>query len=322
MIDINILVHERPSFLDITAATLSRVDEALRTKIRVNLLHTKTWLSHDYPAIINTTIDVFTQAGIKAGCIPFSLPPPYNFMDKIKWSVSQNAEYIIRVDDDCFASPATWSHLIRSAPILDNPRVLAVAPCVSNGLPTFEEFVVTFCTEEEKRELHQMCFDNPILEKWTNDYSNLREAYESDLWDADLYYKLLYKNGDDRLGVHPVRFNLDIQKRINEVILSRWDDFMDPPCIGEYYPLPHERPYYCNTCFMIKRDTYRTIIEDPSLKRDAFEEISFNLYRRQNNLELCFLTDSWMMNMFFRSVGNYQIEEQLAEKIRGKLNEQ
>jgi hypothetical protein len=262
------------------------------------------------------------EAGIETYACMFVKSAPFNFMDKIRsMTTDDQPDIIIRVDDDCFAPPQTWDSLIRHGTHMLNfdNNTMAIAPCISNGLPTVDMFADTFFDQQDRDTYGQMVLANPVLEKWTNDYSNLAPAFEGEAWDYHVYNKLLFENGDDRLGVHPVRFNLDIQRWINTIILQKWEKFMNPPRTRSYFVGPQHFPYYCNTCFAIRRQEYKTIIEDKSLKRDAFEEIPFNLYRRQHNKDIVFLTDAWMMNFYFRSVGNFNVESKLYAEIHRRL---
>jgi len=315
-VSINILVHERPHFLDITFETLKNIKE--KENIQLNVLFTQ------HTAVPNRNIIQFVIAmadhGIDTKALGFVTPAPQNFMEKIQWMVDRPEPFCIRVDDDCFAPTKVWDHLIaKRKHLAENKNILAIAPCITNGMPTVDYWRETFLSTEERAELDKMILANPILEKWTNDYSNLALAFETSKWNPDLYNSLLFENGDDRLGLHPVRFNLDIQKWINEKVLEHWNKFINPPCVKSEIVSVRKRPYFCNTCFIIKTNDYKTIIEDSSLKRDAFEEITFNLFRRHKFLQLEFLTDAWMLNLFFRSVGNSSLENMYAEKVREKL---
>ena len=313
IVDINVLIHERTHFTDMTVKSLSKITQ--KDKVRVNFLCTG-----EPSAILQRSQKELQDCDIATNIVPFHISAPANFKHKIRWMCCQPARFIIRVDDDCFASHYTWDALIGSTELLDDyDDVLCVAPSVSNGLPGFEYFAESFLNDLDTAELYNMVRKSPILEKWTNDYSNLKPAFDYPYWLPSLYYSLLYQNGDDRLGVHPVRFNLDIQKRINQLILENWDRFMNPPCQGIVYAKVKERPYYCNTCFLIKTAKYRDIIDRKDLDRDSFEEIPFNLYRREKNLDIVFLNDAWMMNFYYRSVGNLQLENQLHTQIMEKL---
>jgi hypothetical protein len=311
-IAINILVHERVQFLNMTVWSLSRIRN--KENVVINLL------CSGIPQRVPEIGDQLRSYGFEVNVLGFARPAPYNFMDKISWMTDESQpEYLIRVDDDCFAPPLVWETLIGLPRLLEDEEVMAVAPCVTNGLPTVDDFRETFLDPDERDELDQIILANPILNKWTIDFSSLAPAFEEKEWNPDLYYKLLYEHGDDRLGVHPVRFSLDAQQWIAQKVFEHWERFMNPPCVTCEYVRPDTRPYYCNTCFLIKREKYREIITDESLKRDAFEELPFNLYRRKHNKELGFITDAWMMNFCFRSVGNLNIEKEMYKKLMTKL---
>jgi len=317
IVDINVLIHERAHFTDMTVKSLSKITQ--KDKVRVNFLCTG-----EPSAILQRSQKELQDCGIATNIVPFHISAPSNFKHKIRWMCCQPARFIIRVDDDCFAPAKTWDSLISSIDILEhNNKVLCVIPVVSNSIPGFEYFAESFFTKEERNKLYQMVLANPVLTKWEIDYSDLAPAFENDTWDADAYYNLLYHHGNDRLGVHPVRFTEEIQKCINATILNRWDDFMNPPDNDEVKLVNvSTRPYYCNTCFLIRTAIYRDIIDRKDLDRDAFEEIPFNLYRREKKLQFAFLSHAWMINFYYRSLNNHTyLENQLHTSIMQKLRE-
>jgi len=152
-VSINILVHERAKFLDMTAWSLSQIKQKDRVKIKL-LIST-----NDKNAGNQNLEDAMVYGrkmmdhGLDVHARAFTRLAPYNFMDKMRWMVNQEEPYIIRVDDDCFAGPRTWDALIGSTNLLKNyPNLLAVAPCVTNGIPTFEWWAETFCSKEDREQ--------------------------------------------------------------------------------------------------------------------------------------------------------------------------
>jgi hypothetical protein len=238
-------------------------------------------------------------------------------MDKARFIANEDADVVFKVDDDCFGAPKVWETLIKAARKTDDV-CMAIVPCLSNGVPTYDFFATSFFTEEQRAEIEGILLESPVLQRWDIDYSSLAPAYQGK-WDAKLYYGLLAKHGNDRLGVHPVRFSGLAQRRINEMILENWDHFMNPPCTTGAIVFPSAIPYYCNSFFAIDPTTYKRIIDDQSLVRDGFDEIPFNLFRRQRNLPLRFLTNAWMIHLMYRSVGNLREETSLGGEIRRRL---
>jgi hypothetical protein len=320
-VSINVLIHERAEFLPMTVWSLKQIKN--KEDIKVKLLVTqdnRTRNSQKSLEMAKVAGNQLMEAGIEVHARAFTRLPPYNFMDKLRWIVNQEEPYIIRVDDDCFAAPATWDKLIESTTALDdNPNLLAAAPSVTNGIPTFEYWVQTFCSMEQGYQLYKMCLDNPCLTKWQKVFTSLKPAYEQEYWLPDLYYRLCYEMNDERLGIHPMRFNLKIQKTINKMIIDGWDRFINPPCQKSISVFPQTRPYFCNTCFIIKKKHYHAIVQDRTLARDSFEELTFNNYRRLHGMELMFHLDAWMLNFYYRAVGNIKIERELYQEIQQRL---
>jgi hypothetical protein len=317
-VSFNILVHERSEFLDMTVWSLKQIKN--KDKVKIKFL-----ISADKPGAIDRCMAAgrrLMDAGLDVHARAFTRLAPYNFMDKLRWMVNQPEPYILKVDDDCFAAPQVWDELIESRNcLIDFENVMAVAPSITNGVPTFDYWAETFCNEAERNEIFQMCLDNPCLRRWDIDFSALKPAYEEKQWNPDLYYKLCYQTGEERLGIHPMRFNLKTQERINSIVLDNWEKFLNPPCAMSNYAFPQQRPYFCTSCFLIRKRDYWAIVQNRQLQRDSFEELTFNNWRRMYGKEILFLADAWMIQMYYRSVGNFTLERELYHNIMQRISQ-
>jgi len=98
MITINYLAHDRSNnFWNITKHFLNLIKEQNKSKIRVNILTTH-----------NADFEILD--GIETNIVSFN--SGYNYMSKIQYAVSQNTEYSVKLDEDCFIGNHVWDYMI------------------------------------------------------------------------------------------------------------------------------------------------------------------------------------------------------------------
>jgi hypothetical protein len=243
-----------------------------------------------------------------------------NYMQKIEYAQTIDGEYAFSMDEDLWMSETVIDWMMDNAgEILDDKVNLAISPVISNGIPTCDLFIQDFMTTEQKAELDQLIKDTHIPNIWGANYEHLNEATtKAKRWDYSLFYELVRKVNHHFKGIHPVRINFALNKRINEMVLENWDKLINVP-YKSLYPDPRNLPYLCNSVFMIKSDTWRKIIADKSLFRDDFDEVPLNLYREKQGLNWVFVRNGYCLHMIYNTVSQHEYEHEFTTKCVEKI---
>lgn len=237
-----------------------------------------------------------------------------NYMQKIEFAQTQKCEYAISMDEDLWFNENVLDFMIDKADeVLSKPENLVLTPILSNGIPTCDMFVEDFMTPEQQAEVNSMIVKTEIPDMWGANYQKLNRATTraGGIWSPDLYYSLVKDIRHHYKGIHPVRINFELNKRINDIILADWDKFVNVP-YEKLYAQETKHPYLCNSVFVIKADRWRGIIADKSLFRDPFDEVPLNLYREQNNLNWVFVRHGYCMHMIYNTVSQFGYENDLT----------
>lgn len=243
-----------------------------------------------------------------------------NYMQKIEYAQTQESQYSLSMDEDLWFNENVLDYMIDNAHILDDIQNLAMSPLLSNGIPTCEMFCDDFMSTEEKNEVFNMMAETHIPSMWGANYEHLNQAtcYSDGVWNPDKYYSLVAKIQHFYKGIHPVRVNYQLNRRINDIILNKWDKFINVPT-DALMAERSQRPYLCNSVFMIKTDVWRSIIANKSLFRDPFDEVPLNIYREQNNLNWVFIRNGYCLHMIYNTVGQKQYEDELMAQCVRKI---
>jgi len=165
-----------------------------------------------------------------------------------------------------------------------------------------------------------MMAETHIPSMWGANYEHLNQAtcYSDGVWNPDKYYSLVAQIQHFYKGIHPVRINYQLNRRINDIILNKWDEFINVPT-DALRAERSQRPYLCNSVFMIKTDVWRSIIANKSLFRDPFDEVPLNIYREKNNLNWVFIRNGYCLHMIYNTVGQKQYEDELMAQCVRKI---
>jgi len=223
----------------------------------------------------------------------------FNYLAKTKWSCEQDSEYTVKLDEDCFINNHVWDYMIENISILDDNNILFFAPALSIGIPTTEYFIESFFTDKEKEEIYNMFLAWKFNTEWGVDYSGLNKyTIDANVWNAEGFYNSVNLIGHWYRGVHPVRFSYDAHAYILDKILDKIDLFKQQQ---EYKTVLVYRPYFCNSLFAIKTETYRKIYKSDNLFKDGLDEVPLNLYMKRDNLQMAFIENSFGIHMTYRA---------------------
>jgi hypothetical protein len=244
-----------------------------------------------------------------------------NYMDKINFSIAQDAEYSVKLDEDCFINNHVWDYLIENIFWLDDPKYLVLSPLLSNGIPTCDLFIQEFFDKEDADKLFKIFSNSRMPHIWNVDYSRLNDSIKTP-WNPDAFYKAVSEFPHFYKGIHPVRLSYEAQKLLLDLFLQ--DKYIDKFLQkSDYSLLYNKRPYLCNSFFAIKTETWRKIVEDKSLFRDDFDEVPLNLYRENNDLSWLFINKGFGIHTMYNTVsgapGHGESETQFYQDITNKI---
>jgi len=97
-------------------------------------------------------------------------------------------------------------------------------------------------------------------------------------------------------GIHPLRISAEAQLKINDYVLNNIDIINKE---HKYNLIEFDAPYFTNSLFMIKTDVWRTIVAN---KVDAYDEISLNNYKRDNNKKILFINNGFGLHLMYNTI--------------------
>jgi len=279
-ISINFILHERYDYFVNNIKQIIKLNQESKDKLIINLL-----VSLE-SSNLKETVDVLKQNGIKINV--FKIHGHNNYMNKIYTALDNAGEYSISIDEDIFIPYNVWEYFIDNISILDDNKNLFLSPIVTNGIPSVDLFSDCFLTEDEKTKLESIYLKTYIPNIWGADYNILKNnTIDAQKWDRNDFYKNVESLNHYYKGVHPVRFSYEAQKFLNDICISRIESITN---CKEFSLLKIKRPYFCNSVFGIKSDTWKNILlNNKHLMRDSFDEVPLNLYMNQNNLNMVFI---------------------------------
>jgi hypothetical protein len=231
-----------------------------------------------------------------------------NYMRKVHHALEQakreNIPYMMKCDNDIFMRGRTLDYIIDNLSALEDGEHLTLGPTLSSGIPGVEYFMKQFLSEEEQEELKKrfllMNFKN--LE---GDTYNLLNKYtlEATSWDPNGFFQLVKESPYYYKGIHPIRHIIETISYLNDCILKKKDQFYE----NRELSLISDKtsPYLCNSVFCIKTDVYDTIINDPSLFVDRFEEVAVNKKAWNTGKGHLFVKNGFAIHMYYNTVANY-----------------
>jgi hypothetical protein len=294
ILQINVLVHNTDR-LDFTRRT---IEELGKIKNKDGIIVVICFSNIHEASIWNERSADLRNSGLysEAICINKTDEIGTNYMNKIKSLINSEYKYSCSMDDDILISSHLWDYIIENLEILDDEKNLFIAPLISNGIPSVDLFIDDFCTRDERESLHSIFMKTRIENLWGANYEVLnkeRTAWGIDFYDdvrkIDHYYK----------GIHPVRVSVDAHSKLAEYICKEPKKLLDKQ---EYSLDVLKFPYFCNSFYFIKTETWKKIIEDSSLFRDPYDEVPLNLYMEKNDLSMVFVRKGFCLHMAYNTI--------------------
>jgi hypothetical protein len=289
ILTINYLSHGRPEYFSLSKNILKNISDENKSKIHLNILYSRDF---DWESEIE-------GLGISTSLYKIDENRYDNYLYKIKIATEASTKYSCKLDEDCFISEHTWDYIINNLDILEDEKNIVLSPIISNNIPFCDLFMEQFL---DKNVFENVC--NLFLKQrmpnglWGVDYSSLdRFTIFSDKWDCELFYKAVLELDTDTKGIHPLRINYEAQVLINDFIISNPEKIFN----RQNYSISFlSRPYFTNSFFFIKTETWKNIIN--SVIYDAYDEITLNKQMRDSNKKIAYINNGFCSHMMFNTV--------------------
>ena len=316
MITINYLAHDRSNnFWNITKHFLNLIKEENKSKIRVNILSTH-------------TTDFELLDGIETNIVLFNFQ--YNYMSKVEYALSQNTEYSVKLDEDCFINNHVWDYMIENVNILEPEDNFIFVPLLSNNIPLVDQFIESFISDEFiKNEIYSLFLQRNMPNGlWGVDYSSLNQyTTEATSWNPSLFYEGVNRINHYYKGIHPIRISAEAQVILNDYIINNFNKITDKHI---YSTEEFVCPYYTNSVFMIKTEDWKRSISMPGC--DGFDEVPLNNFKNTFNKKTFYVKNGFSLHLTYNTIHNsnhntwgigmkdgINYENNLLEKIYHKL---
>lgn len=223
-----------------------------------------------------------------------------NYLIKINEALKQPFKYTIKMDEDVFIGPQAWDFLFNNIHILDDDQNVLLAPTLSTGIPSCDDFIEYNLSAKDKYYLYRMFKNTAIPNLWGSDYSEIHNyLHGPNEYNSTEYFNHVRKVSNIFKGIHPVRINFKIVKFINDRIKSNIHKFVEN---RGFFIKEMTQPYFCNTLFAIKSVTYKKIINDPNLYVDGFDEAPINKYRDKNGLKFQYIPNVFGIHILYNTL--------------------
>ena len=276
---INFIIHERYDYISHSIKELLKLKDSIKDKILVNILASSEFSS------FKKMVDDLKSANIKVNA--FKITGDDNYMRKILTAIENGEEYSISIDEDVFIPYKTWEYFIENVSILDDSENLFLSPTITSGIPSVDLFVENFLNEDERNKLENIYLETHIPNIWGCNYERLNDhTINSKKWNCDAFYDEVRNVDHYYKGVHPVRFSRKAQNYLNDICIGKLKEISN---IDNFSLIKIKRPYFCNSVFAIKTETWENILNDQRLIKDGFDEVPMNLYMQEKNLNMVFI---------------------------------
>ena len=287
-ITINYLSHDRLHFSGLMFHFLSKIKEVNKQKIKLNVLATydNDWNSLCDPLGIEYAVHVVNS--------------DRNFLDKLDIALSTDTDYSVKLDEDNFANNYIWDYMIENVDVLENEEYLALAPIMTNNIPSCDFFIEDYIEDQEVKDSIYACFLNRAMPNglWGVDYSPLnKHTIYATGWSPVEFYSGVSSLNTPVMGIHPLRISYEAQTIINHYIVEHIDAFITKK---DYEIFTVDVPYYNNGVSVIRTNTWRDILKTSST--DGFDEIALNQYKNKNNKKVHFIKNAFAVHPMFNTI--------------------
>lgn len=223
-----------------------------------------------------------------------------NYIQKAEYATKMPYEYSIKLDEDIFLSHHVFDFMFtKGCELLEDPQNLFCTPALSNGIPSVQNFMDTYLTDDEKMKLVDVFSKSKIPKglwgvNWDREQLVLSGGYNHDTW-----FDTVARNPHYYKGLHPIRYDWDSQLLMNEYVKKYIGKFNDPV---EFTVQEINRPYFCNSVFLIKTSEWNRIVNNQSLFVDDFEEVPLNRHWKNTGKKGLCITNAFGIHTMYNTL--------------------
>jgi hypothetical protein len=277
---------------------------------------------------VNDSIDkyknILDKTQISYGIESFSLDD--NYMKKVNFALDyanrNNIPYLMKHDNDIICPTYLYDFLFDNTETLEDEKNLLLTPTLTSGIPTVEQFLYDFCSNEEQQEMHSLFLQYRFEQTWGVDYSHLnKHTINESAWKAHEFFQSVKQGPYFYKGVHPIRLYDKAIYRLNELVLKKKDNILKRGDASFVYD--SVSPYFCNSIFLIKTDTYTTIVKSKHLYVDPYDEVPLNRYRDINQMNVVYTQNAAAIHIIYNSIPKHDLhEKEFMRKISATVDKE
>jgi hypothetical protein len=228
--------------------------------------------------------------------------PEKNYLHKVfgatRYAEENNFKYMMKCDNDIFIKPQTLDYMIDNLELLDDNKHLTLAPVLTSGIPGIEYFIDQFLDTEAKDSINKLFLNTVFYDRDGANYSFLnKHTRDAASWNKNEFFEDIRNMDHHYKGLHPIRINEQALQFLNDYIINNKDRFLKD---YDLHIIDNDNsPYFCNSVFCIKTDTYRKIITDGTLYVDDFDEVPLNKYSWLHKMNHLFVGNGFAIHMYY-----------------------
>lgn len=289
MININYFANSRIIFFNLVFSFIKKIKPENKEKISLNILTTQ----KNFDFFDNFKND---NKDIRINVIIFK--DGFNYTDKLNYVLNLDAEYSIKLDEDCLINNHIWDYMIESVNILNDDNNILLSPLLSTTLPSCDEFINGFLSNEEKKVIHGFFLEQKMPNGLFDvNYESLNKyTINSSEWDYKGYLSGLSELPTDTKGMHPMRISYNAQTTINDFILKNYKKLIEK---NKYDIFEIDSPYFTNNLFLIKTSTWKQIFNTYG---GVYDEIPISTYKNTNNKKFLFVKNGYGIHTMYNTI--------------------
>lgn len=245
-----------------------------------------------------------------------------NYLTKINFSLQQNHEFSVKMDDDTFMTSESWNEfLINTENISDQD--LFFTGNITNGIPTCELYIDNYL-KNHSNTLKKLFYETNFGYIGGVDYSplNYSKSKMKETWDENIFYDDVKNFYHYYKGIHPIRVNFNAAVLLNDLILKNVKESLSfNPKLQIIKDAGNcKYPYFCNNIFAIKTNEWKKLLERKDLYVDSFDEVVLNKYRNEKNLNMVVHTGIPIVHTIYNWITEPNYEKHFIQNLIQQFN--
>lgn len=304
MIQINLFTstHGRLPFTKLALNQLTKIKDSNKENIRLQV--------YCNAALKEVWMEELTQDKYQDIDISIHMAESDEYILKPRHAHLTDAPFSCKWDEDVLLGSPTWDYLIENINIFNvDSRVSVLAPQLTNGIPTVDNFMRDMLTSDERRIANDLFLKEGIknvVDIWGADYRKVQFFIESlQDWDDQKYWEFMetFNPKETRphlpdnyrwaKGVHPARFSYKFNMFIADKILNRKDKLLGQ---NDFYIETRETAYFCNNIFFAPTSFWKTSFD---LLVDGYDEGQLTIMAKMKGMRPAYVRNSFGVHMAY-----------------------